>query len=184
MVTPVVLNPCAKIISTSNNYKVKISLSKIHSLCESGARPRVADLLRGDGEAIGIRFMDTYISQPVCDKIDIRLHISLIDYTRAVQAEFIIRQHLSGQDASTPRSALKACWESSHRVRLWYRDEGKDGREFSCYWVQNVKISELVKILEEEEKLTAVIGGGTTFVLCNAMVPSEAVRGAVELETE
>jgi hypothetical protein len=50
--------------------------------------------------------------------------------------------------------------------------------------VQNVKISELVKILEEEEKLTAVIGGGTTFVLCNVMVPSEAVRIAVEVETK
>jgi hypothetical protein len=180
----VVLNPCVRIVSTSSNYKVKISLPKIHSLCECGARPRVADLLRVDGKAIGISFMDTYISQPVCDKINIRLHIALVDYSGTTQAEFNIRQNLCGQDAQTPRSALKACWESSHRVRLWYRDEGKDGREFSCYWVENVKISQLAKILEEEEKLTAVIGGGTTFTLCNVMVPSEAVRGAVEVETE
>lgn len=184
LVTPVVINPCANIISTSSNYKVKISLPKIHSLSEGGTRPRVADLLREDGETVGISFMDTYISQPVCKKINVRLHISLVDYTGTIQAEFTIRQHLSGQDAPTPRSALKACWESSHRVRLWYRDEGKDGREFSCYWVENVKILELVKILEKEEKLTAVIGGGTTFTLCSAMVPSEAVRGAVEVEIE
>lgn len=184
MVTPVVLNPCAKIISTSSNYQVKISLPKIHSLSECGARPRLADLLQGYGEAIGISFMDTYISQPVCDKINIRLHVLLIDYSGTTQAEFIIRQHLSAQDAKTPRRALKACWESSHRVRLWYRDEGKDGREFSCYWVENVKISQLAKILEEEEKLTAVIGGGTTLTLCNAMVPNEAVRAEVEVETE
>jgi hypothetical protein len=184
LVTPVVLNPCVRIVSTRSNYKVKISLPKIHSLCECGARPRVADLLRVDGESIGISFMDTYISQPVCEKIDIRLHIALVDYSGATQAEFTIRQRLSGKDSLTPRSALKACWESSHRVRLWYRDEGKDGTELSCYWVENVKILELVNILEKEEKLTAVIGGGTTFTLCSAMVPSEAVRDAVEVETE
>jgi hypothetical protein len=186
LVTPVVLNPCARIISTSSNYNVKISLPKIHTLSGRGARPRVADLLRGDGEAIGISFMDTYISQPVCEKIDIRLHISLIDHTGTIQAEFTIRQYLSGQDDPTPRSALKACWESSHRVRMWCRGEGKDSSEFSCYWVENVKISELVEILEEEEnmKLTAVIGDSTAFALCNAMVPSEATRDAVEVETE
>jgi hypothetical protein len=59
-----------------------------------------------------------------------------------------------------------------------------DGREFSCHWVENVKISELVKTLGEEEKLTAVIGGRTTFALCDVIVPIETVRDAVGMETE
>jgi len=184
LVTPVVINPCARTINTSSNYNVKINLPKIHSLTERGVPSKVAHLLQVDGSATHISFMDTYISQPTCEKTDVRLHIALVNHVETIQAEFVIRQNLSGQDALTPRSALKACWESSHKVRLWRRGEWKDGRELSCHWVENVKISELVKRLEEEEKLTAVIGQSTTFVLCNAMVPSEATRGAIEVESE
>lgn len=184
LVTPVVLNPCARIISTSSNYNVKINLPKIHSLTEGGMRPRLADLMQADDGTSDISFMDTYISQPVCEKLDLRLHVSLVDCTGIIQVDFTIRHNLSGQDASTTRSALKACWESSHEVRLWRRGEWKNGAEYSCHWVNDVKVSELVKGLEGREKLTAVVGDRTTFVLCNSMVPSEATRDAVEVETE
>lgn len=184
LVTPVVLNPCARIISTSSNYNVKINLPKIHSRTERGGSSKVAHLLQVDGSATHISFMDTYISQPTCEKTDVRLHIAFVNHVGTIQVEFVIRQNLSAQDALTPRSALKACWDSCHKVRLWRRGEWKDGRELSCHWVEDVKISELVKRLEEEEKLTAVIGASTTFVLCNAMVPSEATRGAIDVEGE
>ena len=184
LVTPVVLNPCAEIINTSSNYHVKINLPKIHSLGERGECPRVDNLLHANGSGIGISFMDTLISQPTCEKIDVRLHIALVDHTGTIQAEFTIRQQLPGQDALTPRAALKACWESSRMLRLWRRGECNDGGEFSCHSVKDVKVSELVEKLVEEEKLTAVIGDGTTFVLCNTIVQSEATRDAVEVETE
>ena len=184
LVTPVVLNPCARIISTSSNYNVKISLPKIHSLTERGGGSKLAHLLKVDGSATHISFMDTYISQPTCEKTDVRLHIALVNHVGTIQAEFVIRQILSAQDALTPRSALKACWESSHKVRLWRRVEWKNGAEYSCHWVNDVKISELVKRLEGREKLTAFVGERTTFVLCNVIVPSEATRDAVEVVSE
>lgn len=184
LVTPVILNPCVRMISTSSNYNVKINLPKIHSLTARGMRPSLADLLHVDNESIDISFMDTYISQPVCEKLEVRLHVSLVDCTGSIQVEFTIRQHLSRQDAATPRSALKACWESRHMVRLWCRGEYKDGGEFSCHCVKDVKISELVGRLEGKQKLMAVVGDPTTFVLCNVMVPSEATRDAVVVETE
>ena len=184
LVTPVVLNPCARMISTSSNYNVKINLPEIHSLTERGMRPKLADLLQADDGSSNISFMDTYISQPFCEKLDLRLHISLVDCAGIIQVEFTIRQKLSGQDASTTRSALKACWESSHKVRLWRRVEWKNGAEYSCHWVNDVKISELVKRLEGREKLTAFVGERTTFVLCNVIVPSEATRDAVEVVSE
>lgn len=96
LVTPVVLNPCARMISTSSNYNVKINLPKIHSLIERDMRPKVADLLQADDASIDISFMDTFISQPVCEKLDLRLHISLVDCTRIIQVEFTIRQNLFG----------------------------------------------------------------------------------------
>ena len=179
LVMPVCLNPCARIIKASSNYNVEINMPKIHSVS-----PRLAHLLKVDGSATQISFMDTYIAQPTCEKTDVRLHIALVDHVGTIQAEFVIRQILSGKDALTPRSALKACWESSRTVRLWRRGEWKDGRELSCHWVEDVKICDLVKRLEEEEKLTAVIGNGTTFVLCNAMVPSDATRDSVEVGAE
>ncbi|GAB7323678.1 hypothetical protein MBLNU13_g07153t2 [Cladosporium sp. NU13] len=184
LVTPVILNPCARIISTSSNYKVKINLPKIHSLTERGGSSKLAHLLKADGLATHISVLDTYISQPNANEIDLRLHIALVDHVGTIQAEIFIRQNMSGQDALTSRSALKVCWESTHTVRLWRRGEWKNGNEYSCYWVMDVKISELVERLEEQEKLTAVIGDSTTFVLCNAMVPSEATRAAVEVEVE
>ena len=184
LVTPARLNPCAKVINTSSNYNVKIGMPKIHSVTDRGVCPAVAHLLQVNGSATHISFMDTYISQPTCEKTNVRLHIALVNHVGTIRADFVIRQNLSGQDALTPRSALRACWESSHTVRLWRRGEWKDGRELSCHWVGEVKVSELVTRLEEEEKLTAVIGNGTTFVLCNAMVPDESTRDAVEVEDE
>lgn len=185
LVTPIVPNPCARIAGTSSNYCVTINLPKVHFPSGRSMRPRVADLLKvgGAGSGSDISVMDTYISQPFCEKIDIRLRISLVDHTGTSQAEFSIRQHLSGYDAPTMRSALRACWESSHKLRLWRRGELKDGTEFSCHWVGDVKISELVKKLEEEEGLAAVIGDSTKFVLCGVMVASEATRAAVKLDT-
>lgn len=184
LVTPVVLSPCARIISKSSNYNVKINLPKIHSLTERGWGSKLAHLLKVDGLATHVSFLDTYISQPTANEIDVRLHITLVDHVGSIQAEFVIRQNMSGPDPLTTRTALKACWESSHTVRLWRRGEWKNGGEYSCHLVKDVKISELVEKLEEEEKLTALIGDSTTFVLCNAVVPSEAMRAAVEVESE
>lgn len=188
LVIPVDPDPCARFAGTSSNYKVTINLPKVHFASRRSMRPRMADLLKvggaSRGSGSGISVMDTYISQPFCEKIDIRLRICLVDHTGTIQAEFSIRQRLSGHDAPTLRSALRACWESSHMLRLWRRGEWKDGTEFSCHWVGDVMISDFVKKLEEEEGLTAVIGDSTKFVLCGVMVASEATRAAVKLYTE
>ena len=184
LVTPVVLNPCARVVGTSSNYCVTIELPKIHNTSERLVRPKVADLLQVNDLGMPISCMNTYFSQPICEKIAVRLRISLVDYMGIIQAEFKIHQLLSGHTATIPRTALRACWESSHMLRLWRRSEQKYGGHFFCQWMKDVKISEFMETLEEEGKLTAVIGNGTTFRLCRAMVPSEAKRAAVELESE
>ena len=68
LVTPARLNPCAKVINTSSNYNVKIGMPKIHSVTDRGVCPAVAHLLQVNGSATHISFMDTYISQPTCEK--------------------------------------------------------------------------------------------------------------------
>jgi hypothetical protein len=120
-VTPLVVNPCMRIIQSGSEHSTGIDLPRvIPSFPTDGVSClTVYDVLRPNRLLSHLSILDTCFSRPTCENMMMKLHISFMDCNNMVQTKFALHQMVSGADCVTPRSALSAALRSSHIFRLW-----------------------------------------------------------------